>query len=254
MRVRLQLHNGHVEFDTDQSHDLSIHVDDKQGPLAWYIDRVKIEPVVMGDFIGSVKQGAPVNFMNVAFNPHGNITHTECVAHISDIEVTMNDVDLPTFMKAQLITVNPQVVETAAGIHQKGDLIIMPDQISSNDIKGNEAIIIRTLPNSKDKLNHKYSGTNPIYCHLDTINKIKAQGIEHIIIDLPSIDREEDGGYLECHKAFWDYPSNPNTTKTITELCFVDTIIPDGQYILNLQVAPFNMDASPSRPVIFPLL
>ena len=38
---------------------------------------------------------------------------------------------------------------------------------------------------------------------------------------------------------------------TITEFIFVDNSIKDGLYILNLQVAPIENDASPSRPVLY---
>jgi hypothetical protein len=40
---------------------------------------------------------------------------------------------------------------------------------------------------------------------------------------------------------------------TITELIFVPNTAMDGLYLLNLQVAAFENDAAPSRPVIFAL-
>jgi hypothetical protein len=42
-------------------------------------------------------------------------------------------------------------------------------------------------------------------------------------------------------------------TATVTELAFIDDAIPDGPYLLNLQVAPFVADAAPSRPILLPL-
>jgi len=65
------------------------------------------------------------------------------------------------------------------------------------------------------------------------------------------VDREEDEGVLAFHHAFWQVPENPNFDRTITELIYVDSDIPDGDYILNFQVAPFENDASPSRPVLY---
>ena len=38
---------------------------------------------------------------------------------------------------------------------------------------------------------------------------------------------------------------------TITEMIYVDETISDGSYILNLQIASFENDASPSKPVLF---
>ena len=42
-------------------------------------------------------------------------------------------------------------------------------------------------------------------------------------------------------------------SRTITELAFVADAAADGPYLLDLQVAPFDMDAAPSRPLLFPV-
>ena len=39
----------------------------------------------------------------------------------------------------------------------------------------------------------------------------------------------------------------------MTELIYVPEEIPDGRYLLNLQIADFTSDAAPSRPVLFRL-
>ena len=78
-------------------------------------------------------------------------------------------------------------------------------------------------------------------------------GIYHLLIDLPSIDREEDDGLLVAHRAFWDYPNQIDLKRTITELIFVPDYIKDGFYLLNLSPANINNDASPSRPVLYKL-
>jgi hypothetical protein len=41
---------------------------------------------------------------------------------------------------------------------------------------------------------------------------------------------------------------------TITEFIFVDDLIYDGTYILNLQIAPIENDASPSKPTIYKVI
>ena len=119
---------------------------------------------------------------------------------------------------------------------------------------GVEAIIIRTLPNHTDKLTRHYSGTNPPYLDHSLAGMMETEGIQHLLLDLPSVDREEDEGILAAHKAFWNYPENPRTNATITELIYVDNIIPDGLYLLQIQIAALELDASPSRPFIYPLI
>jgi hypothetical protein len=83
-------------------------------------------------------------------------------------------------------------------------------------------------------------------------------GIRHLLVDLPSIDRTFDEGKLSNHRIFWNvrqgsFETNEAsfTNNTITELIYVPVEVEDGNYLLNLQIAPFAADASPSRPVLF---
>ena len=56
-----------------------------------------------------------------------------------------------------------------------------------------------------------------------------------------------------CIKAFWNYPSELDKKRTITELIGVPDEINDGIYLLNLSMANIENDASPSRPTIYKL-
>ena len=77
--------------------------------------------------------------------------------------------------------------------------------------------------------------------------------INHLLTDLPSVDREEDGGKLLAHKAFWKYPEDIRRSATITELVYVPDVVTDGLYLLNVQITSLEVDASPSKPVIYQL-
>jgi len=114
-----------------------------------------------------------------------------------------------------------------------------------------EAVVIRTLPNSFEKLEQNYSSTNFTYIEDEALKWLAEQNVLHLLVDLPSVDREHDGGLLKAHHAFWNYPNKTREHATITEFVFVDDEIADGTYLLNLQVAPFENDAAPSRPVLF---
>ena len=70
-------------------------------------------------------------------------------------------------------------------------------------------------------------------------------GIEHLMIDTPSIDREEDEGKLEGHHIFWNYPENPRYHCSISELIYVPNELNDGVYWLNLVISNFENDAAP---------
>ena len=74
-----------------------------------------------------------------------------------------------------------------------------------------------------------------------------------MLCDIPSVDREDDGGKLLAHKAFFGVPESPRWDATITELIYVDNSIEDGLYMLDIQIASFQSDASPSRPLLYRL-
>jgi hypothetical protein len=131
------------------------------------------------------------------------------------------------------------------------DKVFSLAQFKSLKLKGIQGVVVRTLPNHQSKKSLNYSASNPPYFEATIADYLVEQGIQHFLVDLPSVDREMDGGALDFHHRFWNYPSNPREHATITEFIFVADSIPDGVYLLNLQTAPFNNDATPSRPVLY---
>lgn len=248
----MRLHLNPQQFiETDQPLDISMPLRaDEKNVRAWYVDPPRFEPVRANGFIGSVEEGGAVNFRDVYFNPHGHGTHTECLGHITKEVYSINDLLKSYFCKAQLITVEPE--KKVDSITGEMDLVITNEQLESIPFETDiEALIIRTLPNDASKCGQDYSATNPAYLAIECIKTINQLNINHLLIDLPSVDRESDGGELAFHHAFWGVPDEPNFQRTITELIYVTNSISDGVYILELQVAPFANDASPSRPVLY---
>ena len=234
--------------DLNQPIDISIPLrTGKENVNAWHSNPVSIEPVRMGDWVGDVKQGGSVNFRNIMFNPHGNGTHTECVGHISKEDYSINQTLKKFFFIAEVITILPDELEN-------GDKIITKKHIENclGD-KRPEAIIIRTLDNHISKINKQYSNTNPPYLLEEAAKYIDLLGIDHLMIDLPSVDKEVDDGKLLAHHAFWQYPQNTQLHRTITEMIYVPNTVYDGTYFLNIQIASFENDASPSKPLLFQL-
>ena len=95
----------------------------------------------------------------------------------------------------------------------------------------------------------------PSFFSIDAMEYIVSLGIQHLLVDTPSVDRLLDDGHLSAHNIFWETKEkefNPNTkNKTITEMTFVSDNIKDGSYLLNLQIPAFVSDAAPSRPIIY---
>ncbi|MFN0275047.1 MAG: cyclase family protein [Chitinophagales bacterium] len=232
-------------FDLSKPIDISTPLHTGENQInCYYAPPFRTEPVIMGNFIGDTEQGGLLNYKNVFLNPHGNGTHTECVGHICNKKVTINQTLQRFHFLAQLLTVTPSQLEN-------GDVMISPDEITGkleNDI---EAIVIRTLPNSVEKLTQRYSGTNPPYMHVTVAELFREKNIKHLLIDLPSLDKEEDNGKLLAHHAFFHHPENTRYNATITELIFVPDTIEDGKYLLNLQIASFELDVAPSKPVLY---
>lgn len=226
--------------------DISIPLKEAQQPhvSAFYLPNVKYQAAENGSFIGSVQKGGSCNVNNIFFSPHGNGTHTECIGHITKEKYSINDCLTEFFFTALLVSVAPE--------QNGGDKIISIKQLREKI--GNQrpgALLIRTLPNDESKKTRNYSGTNPPYLHHEAAAFVCQAGIKQLLIDLPSMDKEDDGGKLLAHRAFWNYPSAPRIHSTITELIYVPSSVADGWYFLNLQVASFDNDASPSRPVLF---
>jgi kynurenine formamidase len=254
---------NNFEIDLSKPIDISIPLTNTdENPIAWYIEKPVIEPVVFGDWIGKVSEGkSSTNFNNIFFNPHGHGTHTECLGHITNDFFSINQSLKQFFFSAKLITVEPEkigedYVITKESISTSLNVTSL-DRASTSLSVTNEALIIRTLPNQKEKKSRKYSNTNPPYLSEEAAIFIRENEIQHLLIDLPSVDKEHDEGKLLAHKAFWNVKDTHNLNQdarfnaTITEMIYVPDEIEDGNYILNLQIASFENDASPSKPILY---
>ncbi|MGV9003346.1 cyclase family protein [Flavobacterium sp.] len=252
----IALIDNKYKIDLSKPIDISIPLSNTdENPIAWYIEKPQIEPVKFGDWIGKVSEGSSTNFNNIFFNPHGHGTHTECLGHITREFYSINQCLKQFFFTAELISIEPERFED--------DLVITKSHIetclSKNSLDGEKssALIIRTLPNLESKKQKKYSKTNPPYLSEEAAIYIREIGIQHLLIDLPSADREKDEGKLLAHKAFWNVKDVNNLNEdarmncTITEMIFVEDEIQDGSYFLNLQIASFENDASPSKPILY---
>ena len=242
---------NNFEVDLSKPIDISIPLTNTDAnPIAWYLEKPEIKPVFFGEWTGSVKDGASTNFNNIFFNPHAHGTHTECLGHITKEFYSINECLKQFFFLAELISVQPET--------QGEDLVIAKNQLE-NLLKGKtpEALIIRTLPNLENKKHKNYSNTNPPYLSEEAAIFIRESGIQHLLIDLPSVDKEHDEGKLLAHKAFWNVKdvvhlnADARLHCTITEMIFVEDEVRDGDYLLNLQIASFENDASPSKPVLY---
>lgn len=247
MIVETLIGQHRFSFDTSQGIEVSVRLDATEaGPNCFYAPPFDASPLVSGGFIGDTRKGSPVNFYNVKLNPHGNGTHTECVGHISEERVAIADVLKDSLFWSRLVSIYPEKLEN-------GDKVITAQSLReiTSQLEDETAMLIRTLPNPEEKNRWMYSGSNPTYFEPEAIELLVKAGIQHLLTDLPSIDREEDGGQLLAHKTFWNYPQEINRNHTITEMIYVSNEVVDGQYLVQIQIPSFQLDAAPSRVFLY---
>ncbi|MET0499482.1 MAG: cyclase family protein [Steroidobacteraceae bacterium] len=270
-RFALDIAGRRFSIDVADCHDLSIPLQ-FEGPQPSFFGAPAASSAALsaGDFTGDVRTGASCNCSTYSLTPHCNGTHTECVGHITRGRLSIRDIARDALIPAILLTVSPR---TATTTHEQsspaphpGDLLITRDELEQaaqrHSLAGFRAVIVRTLPNSPDKQQRIYDTANPPpYFSSDAMKWMVEHDIDHLVVDVPSVDRASDQGLLTAHRLFWGMP--PTVTDalhatrahaTITEFAYIDDGIDDGPYLLNLQVAPFASDAAPSRPFLMRLL
>lgn len=249
MYCSIEIDNRLYHYNTDHYHDLSIPINFQENQANYFdVEKAKAVPFQNENIIGSTIQGGGCNFDVVTFIPHCNGTHTECVGHIVNENIAVNAMINDSLYPATLISV---VLENG---------VIGADQLRVDD-GFKDALIVRTLPNDDRKLIATYDRNNlPPYFSESAMNKLNTLGVQHLLVDMPTIDPAYDDGKLVNHHIFWGvdqgcYELNEKkpSNKTITEMIYARNDIKDGTYLLQIQVTNFVIDAVPSRPIIFPL-
>jgi hypothetical protein len=265
------LHRNGRQYSANLSDPLSIAIPldfDGAQPNHFSAPRAHAAALTQGRWIGDVLAGGSVNCSALSLVPHCNGTHTECVGHITEDRVAIHDVLRGGLHLARLVTVTP---EHRAATSETVDSSATPDEyvITASELARalelwnghSSALVLRTRPNDTSKLNKTYEGPAPApYLTAEAAQRLVLENIEHIVTDLPSLDRAHDAGRLLAHRIFWglDAPSRRSSDArrghaTITELAWIAPTIRDGWYLLDLQMPAFVSDAAPSRPLLYPL-
>lgn len=226
-------------------------------------------PLKNQDFVGATPDGGSCNVSEIYLTPHCNGTHTESVGHVVHQPRPVCDALDQSLVPATLITVEPMAAAVCGESYRPdpkaSDTLITRTQLEGllGDKPDEEmrALAIRVNPNDSAKKSRDYGeGPVPPYFSVEAMCYVAERGIRHLLVDVPSVDRMQDEGRLTNHHIFWDLAEGSHdlalagqADKTITEMIYVDDSIPDGLYLLNLQVPAFVSDAAPSRPVLYPL-
>ena len=261
MKAEVEIGNKKYNVDFSKGIDISIPLNfNGSQPNTYGVDRASSKPYQDGQFIGDTRKGGPCNFETYSFTPHCNGTHTECIGHITDERIDILSSLNKEMIPSVLISITPKrtdenyipTLNTEDLVITKEDLEFQLKDVSPEFLQG---LIIRTLPNSESKKSRDYMKETPSFFSIEAMEYIVSLGVEHLLVDTPSVDRLLDEGNLSAHNIFWETKGkefNTNTkNKTITEMIFTSENIKDGSYLLNLQIPAFVSDAAPSRPILY---
>ena len=276
--ISIDLLNRRYQLNTDFSWSLAIPVDfgilanNPKQPNHFGAAVAASRPMQVGGFIGDTRQGGSCNVNELTINPHCNGTHTETIAHICDFDgelsLKIDAISPLPLMPCVLITVTPETVtesksdDYSPALKQADQIVsraALEGALSAFDNEQLQCLAVRTLPNDKSKCSQVYDGDHqPPFFSRDAIMYLNERGVEHLVLDIPSLDRLHDDGLLTCHHLFWQviegtHQASPNSLlhKTITEMAYIADEIADGFYFINLQTPAFINDAAPSRPVLY---
>lgn len=249
-----------------QAWDLSIPLlFNGEQPNTYGVAAATAQAYEQGGWVGDVRRGGSCNFETYSLTPHCNGTHTECIGHITAERISIRESLQEALIPACLISLDPVAALQSEDSYDpsfgESDKIISRAALKkavegiSDDFL--QALIIRTLPNHARKKSQDYMQEPPAFFSLEAMQFIREKGVRHLLTDLPSVDRLFDEGKLSTHHIYWDMdpgsrdPSAEGSGRTITEFIFVPDGLQDGICLLNLQIAPFQADAAPSRPLVF---
>ena len=274
MILSVQINNQTYKIDSDNPIDVSIPLNfNGAQPNTYDVEKATSKPCEAESLIGDTRRGGSCNFEQITFIPHCNGTHTECVGHITNERIFIHNCLTDAFIFSTLITVESENAtetnETYAVKLNENDCLITRKaiEIALKNLENpkskiqnpkSDGLIIRTLPNEESKKTRRYMINLSPFFSTEAIKFITEKGVKHLLVDMPSIDRAFDEGKLSNHRIFWNVEPNgfelsekSLTHNTITEMIFVPEFVEDGAYLLNLQIAAFQSDASPSRPILF---
>ncbi len=256
-----------VRLDAGRSIAIPLRFDGPQ-PNSYDVPAASSHAYEADGFVGDTRRGGGCNFETLSLTPHCNGTHTECVGHISDARISIETVLKPGLLPATVISVTPEQAlfsqDSYFLIKEEEDFIITADALrqalDGADPLVLDALVIRTLPNDAAKMHRRYTEHIPAFLSVEAMHVINAHGVEHLLVDLPSLDRARDEGRLSVHHLYWEVAQGSHAVdpaahsmRTVTEMIFVPDDVPDGRYVLDIQIAPFVADAAPSRPILYPI-
>jgi len=257
VRIRVPVSEGEFEVDLSQPLDLGRPVGfanaPEPAPQPFGAPAPSSTPLRVGDFLGDVARGGSCNCQTLSLTPHTSGTHTEGVGHL-----TREPLDAWRLLPVGLVPCAlVQLWPTDLG--QGGRQAITATALEAAWPRELAFTPVAAVIGSHrdvappDRL-------APPFLTPDALRWLVLRGIEHVVVDLPSLDPRDDGGALEAHRVFFGLPARSSVLRearrpraTVTELAHISSGLRAGSYLLSLQAAAIDGDAVPSRPLLYAL-
>jgi len=271
MRFRFSLDTTTYEVDLSRPTPIGIPVEfSGQQPNFFEADMAQARALELGGFVGDTRRGGSCNVETLTITPHCNGTHTESAGHILDQAISVLDVVSPIPCLALVVSVRPEPAEHSDDSYSVPldpdeqlitrralDLALKP--LANSSLA--QALVVRTLPNGADKRWRRYRGASSYpFFSIEGMQRVLETQTSHLLVDTPSVDRAQDDGKLWVHRMFWGIEQGSRTAppqglpeRSITEMIYVPDEVADGLFLLDLHIAPFAVEAAPSRPILYPL-
>jgi arylformamidase len=229
---------------------------------AFHLPRATQAPVRAGQFVGSTRENGPVNCRVLSLAPHGNGTHTETVSHIAHGILPPSQAMPSPFVLGSIVSVEPRRLVEAdehyVGPHEGSDSVLCWRDVESALCDAPlDAVFLRA---TDGRYGRDWSASRPPYPTTTLIQNLVARGATHLLLDVPSVDRDEDDGLLSNHHIWWGLPPNTRelgaatrSDSTITELCAAPRALVDGPALFVFGLPPLGTDAVPSSVHAIPL-
>ena len=269
MNMQITLANRRFQVRTDHGVDISQRQSfDESQPRFFGAPAANSEALQSDEFCGDTAAGGSCNVSRITTVVHCNGTHCESARHVSHNAPTIAEtlsaalvpalVLTPTQKRADRQTDNLSVTPRPTDLVWTRTALedaVADVKLEAGLIASLQAVILR----SGSVSGQDYDQQSYPFLTLDAARWLRQHQIAHVLTDTPSLDRADDEGQLSAHRIFFGLPLTGTQVpeylppRTITEMLHIPEKILDGLYLLNHNVAPWQQDAAPARPVLFPL-
>jgi kynurenine formamidase len=229
-----------------------------KAPNGFSLPRISRKTFVYKDkFIGNVGEGGACNVDILNYVPHG-LTHIETSAHIlmqDENAVTIKDIPVQN-LSGLVYLLDITDIDAEAGrsvrwqdVEAKLKKITLPIRM----------LALKTQASLQPR-DTDFSGKDFLYLSPETAEKLHdfKPRINCLLLDLPSIDRESDGGKLAAHRHFFGLPQKgcrweDKEKRTLVELAWFSDL-QEGYYYAFITPQRFQTNAVSTGIVFHPLL